>query len=214
MHALFLRLFFQALLSVLSLVLVTKTLQGSWWLFFRLFCSYQLFLSSVLRSIWRKVNIWNNRIWRKKKVQLNSRKSKKYQTTENWQRKGKWVNCRRNENKKERQFDDKFYIVQSSILWIRCEYGWKKSLLQVIVVVQVHEEAIKVRKLPVKTVSHPGTPLLSLLPWHLPDVTQQIVSSLSQYCDMHPELALLLGRERSREVARGDDVFDLRVPFG
>ena len=45
-------------------------------------------------------------------------------------------------------------------------------------------------------------------------MTQQIVSSLSQYCDMHPELALLLGRERSREVAGGDDVFDLRVPFG
>lgn len=100
------------------------------------------------------------------------------------------------------------------IIWLNFQKGWKKSLLQVIVVVEVHKQLVVVRHLSLEALSHPTALLLPLLTRYLSNMAQEIITSLTQSGHMHPELGWVLGGKGGSEVARGHDVFYFRMLLG
>ena len=89
--------------------------------------------------------------------------------------------------------------------------GWKKSLSQVMVVMQVHEKSIVVGFAYIKALSEPSLSPLHIcpLPSHPPDVTKKKVAAFRQSAHVHAVFAGIFGRQRGCWVTWGHDILDL-----
>jgi hypothetical protein len=92
--------------------------------------------------------------------------------------------------------------------------GWKKSLGEVMVVVEVHEETVEVGLGAFEALPEPFTCLLWLFAGDASDVAQEILTVLGEGGDVHTELGGMFGGQRSGEVAGGHDVPDFGMAFG
>ena len=105
-------------------------------------------------------------------------------------------------------FKAKYDLNDNSYKWIK---GWKKSLLQVMVVMQVHEKSIVVGFSYIKALPQPSLGLLHICPFTSPppNVTKKKVTAFSQSADMHAVFVGIFGGQGWCRVTWGHYILDL-----